>query len=201
MPDESPNTLSPGGGRLFVTSAPSGTGKTTINSRLAEEGVVRVSISSTTRPAREGEKHGVQYFFVSKEEFLNMRDQGAFLEWAEVYGYYYGTSKEWVFRHLSQNKNILLEVDIQGARAVKKQMPEAVLIFIRPPSLEHLTERIVSRAKDSAEVIKRRLASAESELARADEYDHVIINDDLERAVSKIRAIITKGEAHVQNND
>ena len=130
-----------------------------------------------------------------------MRSQGAFLEWAEVYGYYYGTSKEWVERCLSQNENILLEVDIQGARTVKQQMPEATLIFIRPPSFEHLTDRIVSRGKDSAAVIKRRLAAAESELSYANEYDHVIINDDLESAVSKIRAIITKGEPHVQNND
>lgn len=184
-------------GRLFVTSAPSGTGKTTISSRLENAGIVRVSISSTTRPPREGEEHGKQYFFVDDKEFQNMRAQGAFLEWAEVYGHYYGTEKEWVLRHLAQNENILLEIDVQGARSIKQQMPEATLIFIRPPSLEQLEERIKSRGKDSEDVISRRMSAAEEELSHISEYDHVIINDNLERAVEEIRTIITQGEPHV----
>lgn len=177
-------------GRLFVISAPSGAGKTTISARLRESGLVRVSVSHTTRPPREGETHGAQYFFVSREEFLQMREADEFLEHAEVFGHLYGTVGKWVHKQLAKHVNILLEIDVQGARQVKQKMEAAELIFIRPPSLDALAERLKKRGKDSPETVARRLAAAEEEISHTDEYDHVIINDDLDRAVEDIRKIM-----------
>ena len=153
--------------------------------------VVQISISHTTRPPREGERHGVQYFFTEREQFLRMREEGAFLEWAEVFGHYYGTGKKWVREQLAADANILLEIDVQGAEKIRQEMSkQAVLIFIRPPSLEVLYERLNRRGQDSPESVSRRFAAARSEMARADIYDYVIINDNLERAMEEIRAII-----------
>ncbi|MGI9297107.1 MAG: guanylate kinase [Gammaproteobacteria bacterium] len=175
---------------MFVISAPSGTGKTTISGRLRRTGLLRVSISHTTRPPRAGERNGAEYFFVGRDEFLRMRDGGGFLEWAEVFGNYYGTGAEWVRNQLAAGADILLEIDVQGARQVKKAAPEAVLIFIRPPSVAALAARLKKRGNDAPEVVARRLAAAEAEIARAGEFDYGIINDDLDRAVAEIRAII-----------
>lgn len=188
----SPAAARSSAGRLFVISAPSGAGKTTISSRLQEGGLLRVSVSHTTRPPRAGEKDGGEYFFVGREEFLRMRDEGAFLEWAEVFGHYYGTGAEWVRGRLAERADILLEIDVQGARQVRRAMPEAVLIFIRPPSADALAARLKSRGKDAPEVVARRLKAAAAEMARANEFDHVIINDDLERAIAEIRAVIAR---------
>ncbi len=192
---------------MFVISAPSGTGKTTITNRLRQTGAVSVSVSHTTRPPRPGEQHGVQYFFTGREEFLEMRAAGVFLEWAEVFGNYYGTKARWVREQLAAGVNILLEIDVQGAGKVKAEMPaQSVLIFIRPPSLESLAARLQKRGQDSPEVVARRLAAAESEMNSAGGYDYVIINDNLERAVDEIRAIIKqppktqKEKTHVQNH-
>ena len=121
-----------------------------------------------------------------------MRDGGGFLEYAEVFGNYYGTGAEWVKQQLAARASILLEIDVQGARQVRRAIPEAALIFIRPPSIDALAARLKARGKDAPEVVARRLAAAESEMARANEFDYVIINDDLERAVAEIRAIIEK---------
>lgn len=178
-------------GRLFVISAPSGTGKTTIVGRLRENSKLRVSISHTTRPPRGGETDGEEYFFVAPAEFIRLRDSGGFLEWAEVFGNFYGTGADWVQQCLAAKDDILLELDVQGARQIKRAMPDAVLIFIRPPSVAALAERLDKRGKDAPEVVARRLAAAEAEMAHANAFDYVIINDDLERAVAEARAIIT----------
>lgn len=166
------------GGRLFVVSAPSGTGKTTITSRLQSLNVAKFSISHTTRPPRRGERDGVDYFFTESEEFIRMRDGGAFLEWAEVFGNFYGTEKTWVQQQLAANANIMLEIDVQGAKKVRQAMPEAILVFIRPPSLDALFQRLTQRGTDSEESVARRFAEAQSEMAHANVYDYVIINDD-----------------------
>ena len=193
MPDSSRSSKSVlSGGRLFVISAPSGTGKTTISNRLRESELVRVSVSHTTRTPRDGEQDGLQYFFISRRKFKQMHGNGDFLESAEVHGNYYGTGAQWVRTQLGARINILLEIDVQGAKQIKRAKPDAVLIFIRPPSLEALEERIKKRGKDTPEIITRRLAAAESEIAQAKDYDHVIINDNLERAIDNIRAIITQ---------
>ncbi|MGU9950852.1 MAG: guanylate kinase [Gammaproteobacteria bacterium WSBS_2016_MAG_OTU1] len=178
------------GGRLFVISAPSGTGKTTITNRLRKMELVHVSISHTTRPPREGEIDGKQYFFVSRDKFTQMRENNAFLEWAEVYGQFYGTRKQEVAAELQQGHNVLLEIDVQGALSVQKIMPEAVLIFIRPPSLEELAARIRKRNTDSPEAIERRLAAAEEEIKLSSAYKYVIINHMFEHAVDEICHII-----------
>ena len=179
-------------GRLFILSAPSGAGKTTVSRRLREGGLARVSISHTTRPPRPGEEDGREYFFVDRGEFTRMQEAGLFLESAEVYGNLYGTSAEWVESQLRQGQNVLLEIDTQGASKVKDALPSAVSIFLRPPSLEALRQRLTERGQDSAEVITRRLAGAKNEMARENEYDWVIINDNLEDAVSQAREILSR---------
>ncbi len=149
----------------------------------------------TTRPPRPGEKDGVDYFFVSTEEFLNKVASGEFLEWAKVYDNYYGTPLTYVKSRLQEGKDVLLEIDIQGARQVKKLFPDAVLIFIAPPSFEELGARITKRGTDSEEEIKKRLNSAKEELQAACEYDYVVVNDRQERAVEEVIEIINKEKA------
>ena len=179
-------------GRLFILSAPSGAGKTTVSRRLQAEGLARVSVSHTTRPPRPGEEEGREYFFVDRDEFTRMQNAGLFLESAEVYGNLYGTSAGWVQSQLERGRNVLLEIDTQGACKVKSALPEAVSIFLRPPSLEALRERLTGRGQDSPEVVARRLAGAKNEMARENEYDCVIINDDLETAVAQAREILSR---------
>ena len=179
-------------GRLFILSAPSGAGKTTVSRRLQAEGLARVSVSHTTRPPRPGEEEGREYFFVDRDEFTRMQNAGLFLESAEVYGNLYGTSAGWVQSELERGRNVLLEIDTQGACKVKSALPEAVSIFLRPPSLEALRERLTGRGQDSPEVVARRLAGAKNEMARENEYDCVIINDDLETAVAQAREILSR---------
>ena len=182
-------------GRLFILSAPSGTGKTTVSRRIQAEGLVRVSVSHTTRPPRPGEENGREYFFVERDEFARMRDANLFLESAEVYGNLYGTSAEWVREQLAQGRNVLLEIDSEGARQVKSAAPDAVSIFLCPPSAEALRQRLEKRGQDSPEVVARRLAAAQDEMARENEYDCVIINDNLEKAVAEARDIISRAAA------
>lgn len=187
-------------GTLFVISAPSGAGKTTITSRLAAEKVARVSVSCTTRQPRPGEKNGVQYFFMERREFEEMRDRGEFLEWAEVYGHLYGTPERQVREQVERGNSVILEIDVQGAMQVRKKMPEAKLIFISPPSAEALKERLESRGDSPPEQVARRLAAAEKEMAMQSRYDYVIINGELEDAVSEIRKIIIQRSSHVPHN-
>ena len=187
-------------GRLFILSAPSGAGKTTVSRRLQAEGLARVSVSHTTRPPRPGEEDGREYFFVSRDEFARMRAAGIFLECAEVYGNLYGTSAEWVRGQLAGGRNVLLEIDSQGARQVKRAAPDAVSIFLRPPSVGALRQRLQSRGQDSPEVVARRLNSARDEIARQNEFDCVIINDNLEKALAEVRQILAGGGSDSKPN-
>ncbi|MGB9792414.1 MAG: guanylate kinase [Thermacetogeniaceae bacterium] len=181
---------------LIVVSGPSGSGKGTLCGLLRQRlPDLAYSVSVTTRPPRPGEKDGVDYFFVSTEEFLDKIKAGEFLEWAKVYDNYYGTPVSYVKNCLKDGKDVLLEIDIQGARQVKKLFPDAVLIFISPPSFEELGARITKRGTDSEDEIKKRLSSAKEELQAASEYDYVVVNDHQERAVEEILEIIKREKA------
>jgi guanylate kinase len=179
-------------GLLIVISAPSGTGKTTLCHMLLEEFPnMEFSISYTTRKPRPGELNGRDYFFVDRKTFERMIEEGDFLEWAEVYGNLYGTSKSQVLKALKEGKDILLDIDTQGALQVKKNFPEAVLIFILPPSLKELERRLKKRGTDDEETIKKRLQIAREEIRKALEYDYIVVNDILEVAFERLRSIIT----------
>jgi len=181
----------PGKGSLFVISAPSGAGKTTVCHRVLESiPDLAYSISHTTRPPRYGEKDGVDYFFVSEDEFLRMRERGDFLEWALVHNNYYGTAKRQISDCLGSGKDILLDIDVQGARQVRDQLSEVILIFILPPSWEVLEERLGKRQSDDEEALKLRMANARNEVRAVREYDYIIINDDLDEAVRNFKAIV-----------
>lgn len=186
-------------GRLFILSAPSGTGKTTISSRLQQDGVARISVSHTTRPPRPTEKEGVAYFFVSREQFQALLNDGGFLEWAEVYGHLYGTSTAWVDAQLSAGHNVILEIDGQGARQVKKKRPHVTSIFIMPPSMDVLRARLIARHEDSADVMQTRLRAAEVEIQEKNKFDHVIINEQLDVAVRQVASIITHPHGEKNN--
>ena len=182
-------------GKLFVISSPSGGGKNTvIDALLKRDTDLRYAVSATTRPPRKGEKDGVDYFFWDEERFRRKVEEGAFVEWAEVYGYYYGTLREQVDRHLKEGKHVLLDLDVQGGLRLKQLMPEAVLIFLLPPSMEVLEERLRRRGTEDAEVLAKRLRIAREEMEVADAYDFQIINDRLEEAVDGLQAIIQKRE-------
>lgn len=181
----------PGKGSLFVISAPSGAGKTTVCHRVLESiPDLAYSISHTTRPPRYGEKDGVDYFFVSEDEFLRMRKRGDFLEWALVHNNYYGTARRQISDCLGSGKDILLDIDVQGARQVRDQLSEAILIFILPPSWEVLEERLRKRQSNDEETLKLRIANARSEVRAVREYDYIIINDDLDEAIRNLTAIV-----------
>jgi len=179
-------------GLLIVISAPSGTGKTTLTRMLLKEFPnIEFSISFTTRKPRPGEVNGKDYWFISREEFLKRIEEGDFLEWAEVYGNLYGTSKSQVLKALNEGKDVLLDIDTQGALQVKENFPEAVLIFILPPSLEELERRLRNRGTDPEEVIEKRLKIAREEIKRAKFYDYIVVNDVLEVAYNKLKSIIS----------
>lgn len=179
-------------GHLFIVSAPSGAGKTTLVRLLLEKDPgIRVSISSTTRPPRTGENDGREYHFVDVQYFLEMVSRGDFLEWAEVHGNYYGTSRRWIEAEMTAGRDVLLEIDWQGAQQVRKAFPAAIGIFILPPSLEELKSRLSGRGTDSAETIARRIAAARDEMRHVDEFDYVIINDDLQQALDNLRSIVS----------
>ena len=177
-------------GRLFVISGPSGTGKGTICKELIKDDKIRLSVSMTTRNPREGEVHGVSYYFATKEEFLQKIEAGGFLEYAEVFGNYYGTPKMEVIQMLEQGIDVLLEIDVQGAIQIKEVYPEAVLVFILPPSLEELRNRLSGRGTETPEVLERRLGEATKEISFVKEYDFAVINDDLETAIDDVKAVI-----------
>ncbi len=188
--------------RLFVISGPAGVGKDTLVARVLPECPHLVkAITTTTRPRKEGEVHGRDYFFVSPEEFQQMIDTGQLLEWAEVHGRYYGSPKQWVQEQLAQGRSVVLVIDVQGGLNVKAMFPDAVLIFIRPPrgrEREILIERIAGRGRDSDEEVQVRLKTAEWELAQADKYDYQIINEDLEEAAGELKETIQREMTNVQ---
>jgi guanylate kinase len=179
-------------GTLFIVSAPSGAGKTSLVAALLDaDPSVKLSVSFTTRAPRKGEVNGRNYNFVSVAQFERMRARGEFVESALVHGNHYGTSSRWMNEQLSKGQDILLEIDWQGAAQVRQANPQAVLIFILPPSYEALTSRLTSRATDSAEVIAGRLAAARTEMSHLFDFDYVIINEDFDRAASELIAVVT----------
>jgi len=179
-------------GKLFVFAAPSGAGKTTLVQALVRkhQESLRFSISYTTRKPRSNEANDVDYIFVKVDEFMQLRDEGEMLEYAEVFDNYYATSRSQVEKHLADNLNVVLEIDWQGAEQVRESMPDCVTIFILPPSHAELERRLRDRRTDSEEVIERRLRDAKSDMAHWEDFDHVIINDDLDRAVVALEAVL-----------
>ncbi len=178
-------------GALFVVSAPSGTGKTTLVKALTtRDRNVVLSVSHTTRPRRRGECDGVDYHFVDAAHFRGMIDEGAFLEHARVFGHLYGTSRESVSRELDTGSDVVLEIDWQGAQQIRDRIPETVSIFVLPPSRESLRTRLEKRGQDSEEVISERMRTAVSDLAHYREFDYVIVNDSIERAVEDLACIV-----------
>jgi guanylate kinase len=176
---------------LVIVSGPSGSGKSTIIRRLLQEmPSLRLSVSVTTRQPRINEEPGVHYHFWSVPEFLKARDAGRFLEWAEVHGNYYGTLENEVTQFRPLGIGVLLDIDVQGAAQVKKRCPDAVSIFIRTSKFETLEERLRARHTEPEDVIQRRINNARAELARADEYNYQVINDDLETALAEMRTIL-----------
>lgn len=178
-------------GKLYIISAPSGAGKTSlVRALLAKEPNLALSVSHTTRPMRPGEEQGVDYHFVDPERFQAMIEEGAFLEYARVFDNFYGTSKEAVSRQVRSGQDVVLEIDWQGARQLLHLFPDAVTIFILPPSREVLEQRLRARGQDSEAIIARRLQEARADISHYTEYEYLLVNDDFERAVADFQSII-----------
>lgn len=201
MPDHTPNIIeekSSGesvSGRLFIISAPSGAGKTTLcNAILKKFPDLYYSISHTTRKPRAGEQNGVDYFFITVNEFKQNIEKGIWAEWAEVHGHFYGTSAQFIDRHLADGKNILLDIDVNGARQILSRYPNSITIFIMPPTLETLKQRLISRGTDSEEIIAKRLKNAKTEIAQKDLYRYIVVNDSLPEAIEMLCSIISENQ-------
>lgn len=178
-------------GSLIIVSAPSGAGKTSlINALLQEEARVMSSISHTTRPMRKGEVSGVNYHFVSEREFDEMIEQDIFLESAQVFGYKYGTSRQWVHKTLQNEIDVLLEIDWQGAQQIRKVIPDVISVFILPPSVGALEQRLTDRAEDEPHTINRRMSEARDEISHYNEYDYLIVNDNFAVALHSLRVVL-----------
>ena len=178
-------------GTLYVFSAPSGAGKTSLVKALLEQTThIGVSVSHTTRDPRPGEENGKDYNFVSQDEFKALIEQSAFLEHAQVFDNFYGTSQAWVENELAAGRDVILEIDWQGAEQIRQQMPDTVSVFILPPSREELHNRLTGRGQDSAETIERRMQDAVSEMSHYNEFDYIIINDDFEVALQQLRSVV-----------
>lgn len=180
-------------GNLYILSAPSGAGKSSlINALLADvpRSEVQLSISHTTRQPRPGEENGLHYYFTNSDTFKSLIQQGHFLEWAEVFGNYYGTSLPLIEQSLAQGIDVFLDIDWQGARQIRQKVPNVKTIFILPPSKAELEKRLIGRGQDSAETIAKRMAEAVSEMSHYDEFDYVIVNDHFQTALSELKSIL-----------
>ena len=190
-------------GKLFVISGPSGAGKGTIcNALMAAAGPdeLCLSISVTTRAPRKGEQDGVNYYFITEEEFNDLREHGGLLEFAEVFDHHYGTPKDKVVEKLKAGTDVILEIDTQGAQKVRNSYPDGVLIFILPPSMQELRRRITGRATDTEESISKRLSMALTEISCIDKYDYAVVNDELDEAVERVQAIIKAEHSRVDED-
>jgi guanylate kinase len=179
-------------GLMLVLSSPSGAGKTTLARRLLEDDpCIAMSVSHTTRKKRKGEKEGIDYYFVDEATFARMRDGGEFLEWALVFDNYYGTTRAPVERALAEGRDVLFDVDWQGAKSLRAKAPDDVVsVFILPPSAADLEQRLTTRAQDPPETVRRRLLGAREEMPHWKEYDYVIVNNDVDQSVARLRAIL-----------
>ncbi|MBH0229119.1 guanylate kinase [Halobacillus yeomjeoni] len=178
-------------GILFILSGPSGVGKGTVRKALFEQSTnLRYSISMTTREPREGEVDGVDYFFKSRDEFEKLISEGQLIEHAEYVGNYYGTPRQYVEQTLEEGKDVFLEIEVQGALKVRENFPQGVFIFLIPPSLEELKDRIVTRGTETEDKVKNRLHAAKEEIEMMDAYDYVVVNDEIDNAVKKVQSIV-----------
>jgi guanylate kinase len=185
---------------MVIISAPSGSGKSTLVRRLvASLPDLAFSVSYTTRPRRTSEKEGRDYFFVTRKRFERMIAAGDFIEWAEVFGHLYGTSKAQIEKALNAGRDVLLDIDVQGHQQVKQRLPEALSVFVIPPSFQELKRRLTHRHSDAPQVIERRLAAARQEIAHWPEYDYLVVNDRLGPATQALRAIVQAGRFRRQN--
>lgn len=185
-------------GMLIVLSGPSGAGKGTICKQLLKELDIEYSISATTRNPRPGEKEGREYFFLTKEQFEKKIANDEFLEWAKVYDNYYGTPNDFVEKILKKGKHCILEIDPQGAKKVREKRPDAIYIFIVPPSMQELKERLTNRGTENDKEIAKRLSNVQEELTYVEIYDYIVINDEVEKAVGKVKAILEAEQARVK---
>lgn len=189
-------------GLLLVVSGPAGVGKGTLdNALLARNHNIRMSVSATTRKPRPGEIDGIHYFFKSEEEFRRMIDEDAFLEYMHIFNTdYYGTPRSFVEQELAEGRNVILEIDVQGGMQIKSAYPDAVLIFIAPPSMSELKTRLIGRGTETPEAIERRFATAFSELESAKRYDYVVVNDVLDYAVGRMESILSAERCRCSRN-
>jgi len=183
--------IKPSRGQLLIISAPSGAGKTSLIKALVDaETRIEVSVSHTTRPMRPGERDGINYYFVSEAEFLSLRDAGAFFEWAEVFGNFYGTGIAQLEARLAEGADVILEIDWQGAQQVRRLLPDSAWAFILPPSVDALKARLQARGQDNDDTIDVRMGAARSEISHWEEADYLIINDDFDTALTELRAVV-----------
>lgn len=182
-------------GNLYVIAAPSGTGKTTLVHALTDSTPnITVSISHTTRPKRPNEQHGINYYFIDKAEFTRMIDHHDFLEHATIFDHLYGTSKSWVEQTLARGIDVILEIDWQGHQQIKQLFPHSIAVFILPPSLNVLRERLIKRNQDHPDVIKKRLADVQDTITHIHEFDYIVVNDDFDHALHELKVIVTAGQ-------
>ncbi len=180
-------------GRVFVISSPSGGGKTTVIEALREKNRdLCYSVSATTRDPRPGEVNGRDYYFLKEDEFLRKIEENAFIEWARVHNFYYGTPRDQIEKYLGEGKKVILDIDVQGGLKIKEQIPDSVLIFLLPPSMDELRKRLIQRGTEEEEILRVRIENAKKEIDMADRYDYQVINDILDETVRELDSIINR---------